>query len=119
MKWTRVSCNPGPRLLAGALVLALSGLMPFAAVAGRERPPAVQVGIDAGDIGRMIILRVPYPLGFHAKGFDGRIDDPKAGWTGRGLWSASGDRTPWLREGGKGSKPLVAHFQLRPDPVSK
>ena len=25
----------------------------------------------------MIVLRVPYPLGFYAKGFDGRIDDPE------------------------------------------
>ena len=30
-----------------------------------------------------------------------------------------GDRTPWLIEGGKGSKPLAAHFQLRPDPLAK
>ncbi|HEV2571595.1 MAG TPA: carboxypeptidase-like regulatory domain-containing protein [Beijerinckiaceae bacterium] len=66
-----------------------------------------------------ITLRVPYPLGFYAKGFDGRIDDPKAGWKGRGLWAANGDRTPWLIEGGKGSRPLAAHFQLRPDPLAR
>ena len=48
-----------------------------------------------------------------------RIDDPKAGWKGRGLWAANGDRTPWLIEGGKGTKPLAAHFQLRPDPLAK
>jgi hypothetical protein len=69
--------------------------------------------------GRMISIRVPYPLGFYAKGFDGRIDDPNAGWKGRGLWAANGDRTPWLIEGGKGTKPLAAHFQLRPDPLAK
>ena len=46
-------------------------------------------------------------------------DDPKAGWKGRGLWTTSGDRTPWLMEGGKGSKPLVVHFQLRPDALAK
>ena len=68
--------------------------------------------------GKMVSLRVPYPLGFYAKGFDGRIDDPKAGWKGRGLWAANGDRTPWLIEGGKGTKPLAAHFQLRPDPLA-
>ena len=45
---------------------------------------------------------VPYPLGFYAKGIDGRIDDPNGGWKGRGLWSTNGDRTPWLKEGGKG-----------------
>ena len=67
---------------------------------------------------KMVSMRVPYPLGFYAKGFDGRIDDPKAGWKGRGLWAANGDRTPWLIEGGKGTKPLAAHFQLRPDPLA-
>ncbi len=69
--------------------------------------------------GEMVTLRVPYPMGFYAKGLDGRIDDPEAGWKGRGLWTTSGDRTPWLMEGGKGSKPLVVHFQLRPDPLAK
>jgi hypothetical protein len=69
--------------------------------------------------GRMILLRVPYPLGFYCKGLDGRIDDPEAGWKGRGLWTTSGDRTPWLREGGKGSVPIAVHFQLRPDPLAR
>jgi hypothetical protein len=68
--------------------------------------------------GKMILLRIPYPMGFYAKGFDGRIDDPKAGWKGRGLWSTSGDRTPWLMEGGKGAKPRAVHIQLRPDPLA-
>ena len=76
-------------------------------------------GLIALKDGRMIVLRVPYPIGFYAKGFDGRIDDPKAGWKGRGLWAANGDRTPWLIEGGKGTRPLAAHFQLRPDPLAK
>ena len=76
-------------------------------------------GLIAMKDGKMVVLRVPYPLGFYAKGFDGRIDDPEAGWKGRGLWSASGDRTPWLREGGKGSLPLVVHFQLRPSPIAR
>ena len=39
-------------------------------------------GIIAFANGRMVVLRVPYPMGFYAKGFDGRIDDPKAGWKG-------------------------------------
>ena len=75
-------------------------------------------GLIALKDGKMIVLRVPYPLGFYAKGFDGRIDDPNAGWKGRGLWTTSGDRTPWLMEGGKGTKPIVVHFQLRPDPLA-
>ena len=76
-------------------------------------------GLIAYKDGRMVVLRVPYPLGFYAKGFDGRIDDPRAGWKGRGLWAANGDRTPWLIEGGKGTRPFAAHFQLRPDPLAK
>jgi hypothetical protein len=75
-------------------------------------------GLIAFKDGSMIVLRVPYPMGFYAKGFDGRIDDPNAGWKGRGLWTASGDRTPWLKEGGKGTAPLAVHFQLRPDPLA-
>ena len=75
-------------------------------------------GLVALKDGKMIMLRVPYPLGFYAKGFDGRIDDPKAGWKGRGLWTTSGDRAPWLMEGGKGKKPIAVHFQLRPDPLA-
>ena len=68
--------------------------------------------------GKFITLRVPYPMGFYAKGLDGRIDDPKAGWKGRGLWSASGDRTPWLNELGKGARPMAVHIQVRPNPLA-
>ena len=76
-------------------------------------------GLIAFKDGKMIVLRLPYPLSFYAKGLDGRIDDPNAGWKGRGLWTTSGDRTPWLKEGGKGTKPLAIHVQLRPDPLAK
>jgi hypothetical protein len=69
--------------------------------------------------GQMVMIRIPYPMGFYAKGFDGRIDDPNAGWKGRGLWSSSGDRTPWLMEGGKGAKPRAVQIQMRPDPLAK
>ena len=75
-------------------------------------------GLHALVAGKFVTLRIPYPLGFYAKGLDGRIDDAKAGWKGRGLWVTSGDRTPWLKEGGKGTKPLVVHFQVRPDPLA-
>jgi hypothetical protein len=68
--------------------------------------------------GKMISLRIPYPMGFYAKGLDGRIDDPHAGWKGRGLWSTNGDRTPWLMETGKGSSPRAVHIQFRPDPLA-
>ena len=75
-------------------------------------------GLHAWVNGRFVTLRVPYPLGFYAKGLDGRIDDPATGWKGRGLWSTSGDRTPFHHETGKGSKPLVVHFQVRPHPLA-
>ena len=68
--------------------------------------------------GKMISLRIPYPMGFYAKGLDGRIDDPNAGWKGRGLWSTNGDRTPWLMETGKGSSPRAVHIQIRPNPLA-
>jgi len=76
-------------------------------------------GLHALVGGKFVTLRVPYPLGFYAKGLEGRIDDPNAGWKGRGLWVTSGDRTPWHMEGGRGTKPLVVHFQVRPDPLAR
>jgi hypothetical protein len=75
-------------------------------------------GFDALVNGKMIVLRIPYPISYYAKGLDARIDDPNAGWKGRGLWSAEGDRTPWLKEGGKGEKPIVVHIQVRPNPLA-
>ena len=68
--------------------------------------------------GKWVMLRVPYPLSFYTKGLDGRIDDPNAGWKGRGLWTTTGDRTPWLHELGKGATPMVVHVQMRPDPLA-
>ncbi|HXW42532.1 MAG TPA: carboxypeptidase regulatory-like domain-containing protein [Xanthobacteraceae bacterium] len=68
--------------------------------------------------GKMVMLRVPYPLSYYAKGLDARIDDPNAGWKGRGLWGSEGDRTPWLKEGGKGMTPMAVHIQIRPDPLA-
>jgi len=78
----------------------------------------LQDGFAALVNGKMILMRVPYPMGYYAKGLDARIDDPNAGWKGRGLWSASGDRTPWLNELGKGARPLAVHMQVRPNPLA-
>jgi hypothetical protein len=68
--------------------------------------------------GKFVIMRVPYPMGFFAKGMDGRIDDPKAGWKGKGVWTTWGTRTPFHSETGKGTSPKVVHFQIRPDPLA-
>ncbi|HYT82811.1 MAG TPA: hypothetical protein VEK86_05125, partial [Gemmatimonadales bacterium] len=69
--------------------------------------------------GNWIVLRVPYPMGFYAKWLDGRIDDPKTGWKGKGLWATVSTRAPFHMEGGKGTTSKVVHFQLRPDPLAR
>ena len=76
-------------------------------------------GLLALKDGKWIVLRVPYPLGFYTKWMDGRIDDPGAGWKGRGLWTTVSTRAPFHMEGRKGTTSKVLKFQLRPDPLSK
>jgi hypothetical protein len=78
----------------------------------------LQDGFAALVNGKWVLMKVPYPMGYYAKGLDARIDDPNGGWKGRGLWSASGDRTPWLNERGKGAYPMAVHIQVRPDPLA-
>ncbi|MBI1875792.1 MAG: carboxypeptidase regulatory-like domain-containing protein [Acidobacteria bacterium] len=69
--------------------------------------------------GKWVVLRVPYPLGFYTKWMDGRIDDPNAGWKGKGVWATVSTRAPFHMEGGKGTTSKVLHFQVRPDPLAK
>jgi hypothetical protein len=69
--------------------------------------------------GKFFVMRVPYPMGYFAKGMDGRIDDASTGWKGKGLWSTFSDRAATHIEGGKGQTSKVVHFQLRPDPLAK
>ncbi|HEX4567196.1 MAG TPA: hypothetical protein VH138_11230, partial [Vicinamibacterales bacterium] len=66
-------------------------------------------GLLALKDGNWVVLRVPYPLGFFAKGMDGRVDDPKAGWKGKGVWTTWGTRTPFHSETGKGTTAKVVH----------
>ena len=47
-------------------------------------------GLLALKDGEWVVMRVPYPLGFYTKWMDGRIDDPSAGWKGKGLWATHG-----------------------------
>jgi hypothetical protein len=89
---------------------------------GKDTPIATGNGNDALMAlvnGKWVVLRVPYPLGFYAKGMDGRIDDARTGWKGKGLWSTYATRTPFHTETGKGTMSKVLHFQLRPDPLAK
>jgi hypothetical protein len=76
-------------------------------------------GLLALKDGKFVTMRVPYPLGFYTKWLDGRIDDPRAGWKGRGLWSTVSTRAPFHMETGKGTTSKVIKFQLRPDPLAR
>ncbi len=68
--------------------------------------------------GKVVDLRVPYPTGFFSKLADGRIDDAKAGWKGKGLWTMSGTRTVFHNEGGTANSPKVYKLQIRPNPLA-
>lgn len=68
--------------------------------------------------GKWMTLRVPYPMGFYAKGIDGRIDDPKAGWKGKGVYAPIASRAPFHMEGGKGTTSKLIKFQMRPNPLA-
>ena len=69
--------------------------------------------------GKYVVIRVPYPMGFFNKQMDGRVDDPKAGWKGKGMWTTYATRLPWHLEGGKGTQAKAVKVQLRPDPLAK
>ena len=70
------------------------------------------------ETGEWVYLRLPFPQGFFTRGMDGRIDDPNAGWKGRGLWASMNGAVTWHLETGKGVRPVIAKFQVRPDPLA-
>ena len=61
------------------------------------------------------VFRIPYPMPYYARGLDGRIDDPNAGWKGRGLWMTWSSYLPRFTETRKGN---VNHMQIRPNPLA-
>ncbi len=65
---------------------------------------------------KWITMRVPYPLNAYQRGLDGRIDDPKAGWKGRGLWFNDGLDPVIHNEVQHG---WLGHAQFRPDPLAR
>ena len=69
--------------------------------------------------GKILTFRVPYPMGFYAKGIDGRIDDQGAGWKGKGVWTTYATRAPFHVEGGKGVTSKLVKFQVRSSPLDK
>jgi hypothetical protein len=94
----------------------IAGLGPNTPIATGSNSDALLV-LDP-ESGEWTTLRVPYPLGFYHRGLDGRIDDPAAGWKGRGLWANYGTHLIWHTEGGKGTLGKAVHFQIRPDPLA-
>jgi hypothetical protein len=91
--------------------LGLGNNVPIAETNGGEALTAL---VD----GKFVVLHVPYPMGFFTKNVDGRIDDPNAGWKGRGIWTTSGTRAMFHNEGGKQQQPKVYHVQMRPNPLA-
>ena len=61
--------------------------------------------------GKFMTLRVPYPMGFFAKGMDGRIDNPNGGWKGKGIFTTVRDARAVPRRGRQGE-----HEQAREVP---
>ncbi len=66
------------------------------------------------------IIRVPYPMDFHTRGMDGRIDNPAAGWKGKGVFATYASQPVWHQEGGEDAStgPQLVKFQVRPDPLA-
>ena len=100
---------------------------------GENVPIATGTGSDSliallPETGEAVTMRVPYPLnGFHPRGMDGRIDDPDAGWKGRGIYSSTASSTVWHDEDALAyengqwrsiGKPNIVKFQIRPDPLA-
>ena len=63
------------------------------------------------------VRRVPCPMGFYPRGRDGRGDDPKTGWKGRGLWSNYAEVPLWHQEDGFGAYGKMVQFQMRRSPL--
>jgi hypothetical protein len=64
---------------------------------------------------KFTVIRIPYPLNLFTRGLDGRIDNPKTGWKGRGLWFDNG-LDPIIHSEKLG---YVGKVQYRPTPTAR
>jgi hypothetical protein len=64
---------------------------------------------------KFTVFRLPYPMPFFTRGMDGRIDDSRAGWKGRGIWATYSSYMPKFTETKLGN---IEHIQLRPNPLA-
>jgi hypothetical protein len=94
--------------------LGLGENIPIATGSGSDSLLALKPGTK-----EWVVMRVPYPQGFHSRGMDGRIDDPNAGWKGRGIYATYGADAHWHIEGGPDEKGNLVKFQIRPDPLAR
>jgi hypothetical protein len=95
-------------------VLGLGKNVPVVLGNGSDSLQALVPGTD-----KIAVFRVPYPMNFYAKGLDGRLDNPSAGWKGGGIWTVYSNRAPWHIEGPTGVTSKAVKFQVRPDPLAK
>jgi hypothetical protein len=63
-----------------------------------------------------VVIRIPYPMNTFTRGLDGRIDDPEAGWKGRGLWFTNGLDPIHHSER---PRSYVGKVQFRPHPLAR
>jgi len=94
--------------------LGLGDNIPIANGSGSDSLLALKPGTK-----EWLVLRMPYPMGLHSRGLDGRIDDPNAGWKGRGVYTTFGADAHWHIEGGPNEKGNLVRFQIRPDPLAR
>ena len=88
---------------------------------GKDVPMFPGVNSDAiyafmPDTEKWVTVRVPSPMGFFTRWIDGRIDDEKGGWKGRGAWATFSSVSPWHQED---EAPQLVHFQVRPNPLAE
>jgi hypothetical protein len=85
---------------------------------------SINVLVSQNGVGQWVDLRIPYPLGFYARGLDARVDNPRApegfaGWKDRAIWTNYGTHFVWHIEGGKGTKGKEVKMQIRPNPTAR